>query len=151
MKWRHGDIWFWWKLGHIIVVPTNAGWTKDGKNVMGAGIALQASKLIPELPDVYGKRCMDLDPYFYYKEKHLVLLPTKPLDEDTPWLSWKQLSDTNTLIESLQWLQDNAKMFEASVYVPLLGAGNGGLDPVLVAKRMNEILTDPKFVGVLYE
>lgn len=150
MTWKNGNIWVYWRLGKTIVIPTNAGYKSNGENVMGAGLAFQASKEVPDLPRVYGIRCMDKNPCFYYKEKRLILVPSKPLIAETPWLSWKQSARADTLVSSLEWLESNAVIFETDVYVPLIGAGNGGLDKVLVKKRMNEILKNNKFIGVEY-
>jgi hypothetical protein len=150
MEWKNGNIWVYWKLGKIIVIPTNAGWKSDKTNVMGRGLALQASKEISDLSAIYGARCIQKDPYFYFKEKRLILVPSKPLDEEHPWLSWQQSSRVDTVVESLGWLQKNVDLFDIDVYVPIIGSGNGGLDKFLIKKRMNEILTDPKFIGVDY-
>ncbi len=54
---RPGDLWAWQAERRWIVIPTNIGWKKDGANPMGAGVALQASEMYPELANWYGARC----------------------------------------------------------------------------------------------
>ena len=51
-----GNIWDYYDKGHWIVITTNGTVKKNGENVMGAGIAKQASQRFPTLP----KWCGDL-------------------------------------------------------------------------------------------
>jgi len=151
MIWKEGDIWIWYKMGNIIVVPTNAGYRKDGSNVMGAGIAKQAAVIYPDLPEEYGKFCQGGSPNQYFPDKRLVLVQTKSLNKEKPYLSWKQPSSIEVVIDSLKWLQISSSFFPSKVYVPILGSGNGGLDRGLVRKHMDALLTNEKFIGVDYE
>lgn len=149
MKWVNGDIWIYWKLGKIIVIPTNAGWKSDGSNVMGRGLAKQASEKIIELPFRYGNDCIKREPYQYYEDIRLILVPTKPLNEEQPYLSWKQDANKETITDSLIWLNENVESFKSDkVYVPILGAGNGKMDKNMVKLLMDKYLKHPKFIGV---
>jgi hypothetical protein len=149
MRWVKGDIWIYHKLGKIIVIPTNAGWKSDGSNVMGRGLAKQASEKFPELPFRYGDCCKRLEPHQYFKDCHLILIPSKKLNEQQPYLSWQHESDKDTIITSLAWLQIHVKEFEGDkIYVPILGAGNGGMQKGLIKEIMDKYLTDSKFIGV---
>jgi len=149
MKWTKGDIWIYHKLGKIIVIPTNGGWKSDMSNVMGRGLAKQASEKFTNLPLRYGKDCVHLQSYQYYKDLRLILVPSKKLNEKHPYLSWQQESDKDTVTTSLEWLQQNVDSFESDkVYVPILGAGNGKMQKGLVEELMDKILIDPKFIGV---
>jgi hypothetical protein len=151
MTWVFGDIWIYWKLGSAIVIPTNAGWKSDGTNVMGAGLAKQAAAQFSDLTLRYGRNCKEKSPYQYYKDLRLILVPSKLLNEEKPYLSWQGDSDINVVKESLIWLNTNADSFESDkVYVPLLGAGNGHLDDDVIKKIMKEHLKHPKFFGVLW-
>lgn len=152
MIWKTGDIWIYHKLGNCIVIPTNAGWKQNGENVMGAGLALQASEKYPNLPLVYGLACKNGKPYFYDEINRLFLVPTKPLIKDKPWLSWSQSAKEETIISSLTWLVDTATLLTfKKIYVPLLGAGNGGMNEYKVRDLMEKYLKSEKFVGVIFK
>ncbi len=157
LKWEMGDIWDY-EGNWDIVIPTNAGWRKDGRNIMGRGLARQAAKELAvqsvDLPLVYGKYCQLGQPRVYLVEHHLILVPTKPLIEDAPHLSWKQDADIRTVEDSLVWLFAHSNVFRKRVAVPLLGAGNGGLLVARVKNLMEAVLgndTSGKFVGILKE
>lgn len=147
-NWKEGNIVVYWKLGSTIVVPTNAGWKKTGENVMGAGIALEMSKLIPDLPLQYGVHCQNKTPRIHLVQHRIICVPSKPLNPKAPHLSWQQDADPKTVKESLEWLENNADTFPDLVYVPIIGAGNGRLDKELVKDLMTRTLKNEKFVGV---
>ena len=152
MKWVSGDIWIYWKLGSIIVIPTNAGWKSDGSNVMGRGLAKQSSEKFKNLNFEYGWKCQELQPYQYFEDYRLILVPSKKLNEKQPWLSWQHEADQETIRNSLVWLQQNVKSFQIEkIYVPILGSGNGNMQKGLVQEIMDNILIDPKFIGVNYD
>ena len=79
------NIWDLHDLGGWVGIPTNIGWTKNGYNVMGAGLAFQAKEKYPDLPFQYGRILRN----HYEKnsgilvveipEYKLLMLPTKPL------------------------------------------------------------------------
>ena len=81
MKWVNGDIWIYHKLGSTIVIPTNAGWKSDGNNVMGRGLAKQASEKFKDLSLMYGQYCKIKQPHCYFENKRLILVPSKKLNE----------------------------------------------------------------------
>jgi hypothetical protein len=154
MLWKTGDIWFWHKIGHYIVIPTNAGWKSDGTNVMGIGLAKQAAEKYSNLPSRYGKFCKDCYPYAFIEDMRLILVPTKRLNIAHPYLSWKNDSDYDYIKEGLQWMNSNLYMCTQvkeegkSIYVPILGTGGGNLELNSVKHLMDEILKDPVFIGV---
>jgi len=149
MLWLTGDIWKYHRGGRVIVIPTNAGWKHNGENVMGRGLALDAAKMYPYLPMAYGMACMVNEVYGYFRPERLILIPSKKLNEKKPQLSWKQPSDIFTITESLMWLEDHAAEFPDLVYVPLLGAGNGGLEETISIDLMEKILKNHIFIGVI--
>ena len=158
MNWKNGNIWVWYRLGCTIVIPTNAGYkiTRQGfQNVMGAGLAKEAAKQFPDLPLWYGEVCQQGNPCFWMPEYSLIMVPSKVLIKDRPWLSWKAPATIERVAESLQWLQklveQEHKSFERNVYVPLIGAGNGQLDESMVKELMDKILVHPLFVGVTWD
>jgi hypothetical protein len=160
MKWKNGNIWIWHRMGSTIVIPTNAGWknTSEGPvNVMGAGLAKDAAERTKEFPGLaarYGAACATDMPCFWMPEWHLIMVPTKKLIPEKPWLSWKAPASIERVTESLVWLQklvdQEHASFERGVYVPLLGAGNGKLNEELIQELMDKILVHPLFIGVTW-
>jgi len=150
MIWKRGNIWIYHQLGSTVVIPTNEGWKHDGSNVMGAGLAKDAMKIFPELPIRYGKDCQQLTPRIHYPDYRLVLISSKPLNAKQPHLSWQGVANVNTVTKSLQWLQDVSETLPKKVYVPLIGAGNGQLDPDLIKELMDKILLAENLIGVTF-
>ncbi|MCK9428789.1 MAG: hypothetical protein M0R17_02110 [Candidatus Omnitrophica bacterium] len=150
MNFKQGNLWVWHKLGSTIVIPTNEGWKHDGSNVMGAGLAKEAREVYTELPKIYGRDCQLLTSRVYYPDYRLILVPSKPLNVKSPHLSWQGNANINTVTKSLKWLQDISESLPEKVYVPLIGAGNGQLDPELIKELMDKILISEKFIGVTF-
>ena len=148
MIWKTGNIWIWHQMGATIVIPTNYGWKSDGTNVMGRGLAKEAAEQFPDLPELYGESCQLSIPELHWPERRLILVPSKELNREAPWLSWQAPATIQRVQRSLEWLQANAGSFPNKVYVPCLGAGNGQLDDELIQELMDKILVDPKFIGV---
>jgi len=148
MKWIKGNIWVYHKLKRIIVIPTNVGWKANGDAIMGAGLAKEIPVLYPHIVKSYGAKCKSAEIYVYYPNERLILVPSKPLDKNQPWLSWKQEADYRTVEKSLKWLEQNAEEFNGTVYVPLIGCGNGRLEKGLVKGIMDKELKSDIFVGV---
>lgn len=154
MIWKKGDIWFWHKLGNYIVVPTNAGYRSDGANVMGAGIAKEAATRFSELPYKYGEYCKKMSPHTVFDSWRLICVPSKRINLNHPYLSWKNDADYKYVEEGLTWLDTNVSLIKSvgtqgkQIYVPLIGAGNGGLDPHEIKHMMDNILQDKIFIGV---
>jgi len=154
MIWKKGNIWFWHKLGHYVVIPTNAGWKLNGDAIMGTGLAQEASQKHPDLPKLYGIKCRSYEPYSLFLDQRLVLLPTKRLNQKQPFLSWKANSEYDYIKEQLQKLENDvfligaAKAEDKKVYVPILGAGSGHLDKKEIIHIMDTILKNDVFIGV---
>lgn len=130
-KFLRGDIWDFHKKGYWIGIPVNIGWTKDGINVMGAGLAQQAKELFPKFPSWFGERCKRLKKEVgvcLYDPGRLLALPSKPLNEQKPWLSWKNGSDLDLIAETLQDLKRVADEERFKIAIPWIGCGNGGLE-----------------------
>ena len=172
-----GDIWDRF-MKSFIVVPTNIGWKKGkhgpGANVMGAGVAAEASSRVSALASLYGEFCAkfgDKTETTVDISTGLVLFPTKPL-ADNPAMSWKGKSSLDLVEKSAReladmgrWMtkekclkehdEDMHKLFgetaeDNDIYVPLVGCGNGGLDPDHVVPLLKSILNDDRFVLVQY-
>jgi hypothetical protein len=149
---KTGDI---WKMiaSHLLVIPTNIGWkTKDGRNVMGRGLALQAAGKYPYFPLWYGLECMKTrgdTPVLIYPHAPLIAFPVKPLNVETPWLSWKSKA-------TLELIERSAKQLEAlktdhPIAVSMVGCGNGGLDMADVRPILDNYLSDKRFTLVLLD
>jgi len=173
-----GDIWDRF-MKSFIVVPVNIGWKKPdkggrpGPNVMGRGVAAQASERLPALAQTYGTFCARFGAdtaVTFDLSTGLVLFPTKPLAEN-PAMSWKGHA-TLELVErsarelaNMTWLNravvkkntdphPQAQFAETAedddVYIPLVGCGNGGLAEGQVIPLLKDILKDDRFVLVQY-
>lgn len=171
-----GDIWDRF-MKSFIVVPTNIGWKKGkngpGPNVMGAGVAAEASSRVSQLAPLYGEYCAKFGATAEVTvdiSTGLVLFPTKPL-ADNPAMSWKGKASLELVersareLAAMAWMtkdrlrtehdEDMRKFFgetaeDDDVYVPLVGCGNGGLDVGDVVPVLKNILTDDRFVLVQY-
>jgi hypothetical protein len=129
-----GNIWDYHKQGWWIVVTTNLGWKTDGANVMGRGIAQEANNKYLGLDISYGQKCQAHNgkPFLAtYPKFRLLLLPTKTLHPDKPYMSWKQDSSLELIDKSLnllrRWIEKQEPPFR--IAIPAYpGCGNGRLD-----------------------
>lgn len=111
-----------------IVVPTNGWVNKDGNAVMGAGVALQASKLIGGLKPTLGKMIKEYGNVVFFfpirrddKKYNIVTFPTKH--------SWKDKANIDLINKSCLSLKSIAEQNnELMIYMPKVGCGNGKLD-----------------------
>ena len=143
--WRHHD------EGRWVVITTNIGWKKDGDNPMGAGVAKEAAKRFPDLPTIYGVRCQKYrcdTAVWPFEPGKLILFPTKPLNSNQPWLSWKNNSDYGLIEKSAKQLaylvfilRERGK-FLSTVTLPMVGCGNGNLNPKRVTQILEKYLDD---------
>jgi hypothetical protein len=146
MKRAYGNI---WDLAdsHWIVIPTNGGWRADGTNVMGRGLALQAANRFPEIPGVYGRVCRENQGtcFMVYGERQLIFFPVKPLRIDAPHLSWRQPADLRCIKAScenlVEWIEMEKPLEIENpplIAMPMVGCGNGGLEPQVVLPILEE-------------
>ena len=79
------DLWEYHAQGAYVVITTNRCLKRDGRAVMGAGVALQAATRYPELPYQYAEflrreQCVEgegVGGFAVYPGYRLILLPTK--------------------------------------------------------------------------
>lgn len=137
MKHATGDIWAL-ADSHWLIIPVNAGWSYTGNNVMGRGLAKQASLKFPTLPAQYGAVCKEqaatgrANQIYVCPDEQLIMFPTKPLNPAAPHLSWKQNSDINLIAHSCAAIQswiDHGFNCDRPVAFPLVGCGAGNLQP----------------------
>lgn len=153
--WR-GNIWEKLRLKYEITIPVNIGWKALGPNIMGRGLAKQALERFPKIDQFLGEYQRDLWAYEYppmddprwivkYPWAPLIFFPTKPLNEAKPWMSWSLKSDKEMigkLLSHFHAFADKHKL--EKIAVPLLGAGNGGLDPFEMKDFIREKIGDDR-------
>ncbi len=146
-----GNIWDKWYDSYMRVIPTNLGWRSDGCNVMGRGVARQAAEQYSGLAEWYGSECQRMRRYgrdsLVCFRAQLIMLPVKPLDKIQPHLSWKGKADPDLVLRSIQRLAAGYDSY--NVVLPLVGCGNGGLDPAVVAPMLTQYLAADNFTLVL--
>ena len=138
MKIVKGDLWDFWELGWKIVVSTNIGWgrgllvgegNRQHANNMGAGIAWEASRRWPWLPEWLGShyRARHLQGLEQRPVEHdqlrLIFVPVKPLKVDDPAYSWNQRASVELIGQQLVWLAPH----KGRIALGFVGCGNGGL------------------------
>lgn len=146
-----GNLWEYYDTGAWAVIPTNIGWKRDGANPMGAGVALQAAKKVPELPKWYGDICkkyLGNTTVIPYIPARMILFPTKPLNVHCPWLSWNNDSDLGLISQSTKQLAKCVSICRSNgidiknIAVPLVGCGHGGLSSKDIIPILQESLDD---------
>ena len=155
-----GNLWDLHAAGAHIVVSTNIGHGPHPhyRNNMGAGIALQAMRRFPWLPEWYGKQCAVMregTPVLVEPGARVVLFPVKPFNPRNPELGWAQDGNLDLIIDRLPQLKWLA-LAVPKLALSLVGAGpagsGGGLDPQLVEHYIWEHLGDlPNVTLVEYE
>ena len=162
MRLYRGDIWDKLRLKHEIVIPVNIGWKKTGENIMGRGLAKQALERYPKIASFLGNYQRDFWEHTHcpmgnyhwiikYPWAPLTFFPTKPLLVEKPWLSWSQQSDEKMIKELLPHLPDYADRHGIKkIAVPVLGAGNGGLDYGTMVNLIRDTVVDSRFVLVTH-
>jgi len=138
-----GDI---WESGaNAICVTTNGIVKNDGKAVMGAGIAEQAAKRYPPLPDYLGHCLRQLG-------NHVFIFPlaSNGLDLVDPMIvtfptknDWKKNSDIELILQSAKELVVIADQHRwKRVALPRAGCGKGGLKWEQIRPLLQQILDD---------
>jgi len=127
----NGNVWALAKPTDYVVIPTNIGWKTNGCNVMGRGLAQQAARLCPELPERYGEYCQLAreNTAVVIMNKRYILFPTKPLHIERPYFSWKFCSSLELIERSLKELVEILPVLPKNrrVLITDVGCGNGGL------------------------
>lgn len=162
MKTCYGDIWAFYDAGYYVCIPTNLGWTRDGRNVMGAGLAKQAKERFPALPLEVGREyrrlaaSLDVNsepPVFCSKTaERIILVPSKPLNVEQPEFSWRSKSTIDFVRRSLlslkKWLEEHPA---CKVAIPLIGAGCGELPEEVSASIIQDVLGKSSVCLVNYQ
>ncbi len=150
---RRGNITTWMAEKRWAVIPTNIGWKRDGSNPMGAGVALAAADMYPDLAAWYGGRCQKYGTKTAvcpYHPGNLILFPTKPLNIRQPWMSWQSPSDIDLIVRGVTQLQKLGEILKETgrsfgeIALPLVGCGAGGLERAMVVPILKKL--DDRFV-----
>lgn len=151
-----------------IVIPTNIGYKAKpkgkgakfwsvGPNVMGRGLARDATDKYPEIAQHYGEYCFLKGPdapVTYDLRSRLIFFPVKPMDEEKPWQSWKHKADLDLIRKSAAQLNEmllpdksapwpnSGPLKTNHIVVPVVGCGNGKLEEDDVIPVLKEELDD---------
>ncbi len=137
-----------------VVVTTNQGWNAKGQNVMGRGIAKEAKLKYPDLPREYGEFCrfaQENSGVKFFPNYNVICFPTKPLNKEFPYLSWKSNSSLDLIEASLSGLVTLVNLFEKAgvpfdkVCLPPPGCGNGNLNLYEVMPLLTKYLVSDIF------
>jgi hypothetical protein len=136
-----GNLWDLHDQGFWIGIPTNGNCRRDGRAVMGAGVALAAANRFPNLPILLGGKLRASGNHAYYwHEFRLVTLPTKE--------AWTQPSTLGLIERTAREAVRLADHYEISeIYCPRLGCGLGCLPWNEVAAVLAR-LWDDRFIIV---
>ena len=125
-----GDIWEHAAQGDIIVITANGSLTKDGRAVLGRGVARQAGLRFPTLAEIMGRLLAQEGSHVFDLGCGIVSFPV----EETAW-SQPDLRIIARSAEELRLLADLSGWHQ--IVVPRPGCGGGGLawkdvEPLLV-------------------
>lgn len=168
MKIVNGNIWDY--IGHTIGVPTNGFVRKDGRGVMGRGVALDALARFKMIDANLGNHLLVNGNFIgvIYKNPKILCIPVKPTG-----LLIQRVQDFQSIHRSMShqfklgdyvpgyWCKAGLGLIQKSlrdlnsyvednnenVYIPALGCGNGGLSfssdvkPLMDSMRLSDKIT----------
>jgi hypothetical protein len=120
-----------------ICITTNGDVRKDGRAVMGRGIAFQAAAKYPNLPYLLGDKICEFGNHvFFFEIFNLFTFPVKS--------HWEEAADLNLIERSAAELRELVPDTWTRVYIPRPGCGvnTGGLQWADVAPVLAEVLDD---------
>jgi len=115
-----GDIWEQADRGAVIVITTNGSLTRNGRAVLGRGVARQAAVRFPDLAGKLGRLLAEQGSHVFDLGGCVVSFPV----EETAW-SQPDLRIIARSAEELRQLADRSGWQQ--VVVPRPGCGGGGL------------------------
>ena len=137
-----GDIWD--QQCDWLCITTNGIVKKDGRAVMGAGIALQAKQRYPNIDLILAKKIKErgnvVSSLVKDGKKVIIAFPTKN--------DWRDSSDIGLIIQSAEQLRKHFfnNILKPLVMLPRPGCSNGGLEWTEVRESIAPILDDDKFI-----
>lgn len=131
MKTDHGDVWSYQAEWRIIT--TNGILNRNGHLVMGAGIAAQAKRYFPNLPEILGRwvKCKGNTPCFV-RDYKIISFPTKH--------HYRDRSPFPLIRQSATIIQEDPRVTTAVMPPP--GCGLGGWRWNEIMPMLSEILDD---------
>jgi hypothetical protein len=115
----YGDIWAFQGQA-VIVITTNGSLTRDGRAVVGRGVARQAATRYPDLPERLGVLLQTGGNHVHDLGNGLVSFPV----EETAW----SLPDVSLIARSAKELRSLADLRQwQNIVIPRPGCGGGGL------------------------
>jgi hypothetical protein len=114
-----GNIWDYRETS-IVAITTNGQVTKNGKAVMGRGVAAQAASMFPSLPARLGQCLAASGNHVHNLDYNIISFPVEHSPYDVPDLHLIERSaqELVTLADQRGW---------QSIVVPRPGCGGGGL------------------------
>ena len=141
-----GDLWEAHALGHWVTITTNGVVTRDGRCVMGRGVAKEAATRFPGLPLALGARIReDGHMVHFFPDTRIIAFPVKYHWRDTASLTLIEKS-ARGMVAKLARLVDPLRKIQA-IYMVRPGCGNGGLAWSQVRPVIAPIL-DNRFIVV---
>jgi hypothetical protein len=114
-----GNIWDY-AATSIIAITTNGSVTRDGRAILGRGVARQAASRQAGLAEKLGRLLIESGNHVFYLGNGIVTFPV----EDTPW----SIPDLQIISRSAMELRLLADLFRwKKIIVPRPGCGGGGL------------------------
>jgi hypothetical protein len=113
-----GNIWEY--AGAPVVITTNGSLTKDGRAVMGKGVARQAAEKYPAIPVDLGRLLAEGGNHVFDLGNGIITFPV----EETAWslpdlrIISQSAQELRNLVDTSGWLR---------IVVPRPGCGGGGL------------------------
>lgn len=175
MKVCNGNIW-WFKNDGAICIPTNGYIQRNGNGVLGAGLALEAKNMYPELSYNLGdhlKHQGNIVGWILNKPIHIFSIPVKP-----SFLKLNSIDQKDQLIQSVKnqyslgdivpgfHCKADLSLIEESLiglvsllkysglpnaFIPLLGCGLGGLSAKKDLFPLLEKLNLPDSITLVYK
>jgi len=137
-----GDIWD--QKCDWLCITTNGVVKKNGRGVMGKGIALQARQRFSNIDLILGKKIKArgnvVSSLVKDGDRIIIAFPTKN--------DWRDPSDIDLIIQSAEQLKKHFKNNESKplVMLPRPGCGNGGLEWEEAKEKISPILDSDRFI-----
>lgn len=124
------DLWEYHDQDRYVVIPTNGTVRRDGKLVMGRGLAAQAAKRWPKIQGILGDYVKKHGSRVFFVDDddfHIFSFPVKEHWRDRADLQLIQQS-AQDLAALIQDLNARTRFQINEVYLPRVGCGNGRLE-----------------------
>lgn len=146
MKFIKGNIWDFHEKGKWICIPTNGFVKKNGRAVMGAGLALDCKRKFPDFDELLGK-------FIKRYGNTPIMFPNHRVMSFPVKINWWEKADLLLIEKSAIYVSRFLNHLAVDrVFLPRVGCGNGKLKWKDVKKILNETFEDDdRIVIVKYE